>query len=111
MITQRLHGRIRTCTCTWTAPPQHPTTLITPITSSPLRAGMYVWLRLPAGVDDVAFCQRLVADTGIALSPGRGFGPGGAGFVRVALVQPEGVLAAAAEKIAAAMRAAKAALA
>ncbi|KAG2439647.1 hypothetical protein HXX76_004997 [Chlamydomonas incerta] len=75
------------------------------------KACMYVWLRLPAGVDDVAFCQRLVADTGIALSPGRGFGPGGAGFVRVALVQPEGVLAAAAEKIAAAMRAAKAALA
>lgn len=60
------------------------------------RAAMYLWLRLPAGVDDMQYCKRLVAQTGVALAPGRGFGPGGFGFVRVALVQPEGVLQAAA---------------
>ncbi|KXZ45825.1 hypothetical protein GPECTOR_50g619 [Gonium pectorale] len=66
-------------------------------------AGMYLWLKLPDGVDDVSFCQRLVAQSGVALSPGQGFGPGGRGYVRVALVQPEEVLATCAAKIIAAM--------
>jgi aspartate/methionine/tyrosine aminotransferase len=53
-----------------------------------------------------------VSATGIALSPGRGFGPGGVGFVRFALVQPEAVLQQAAEtvgKFAESLRAAHAA--
>ncbi|MER3443268.1 MAG: succinyldiaminopimelate aminotransferase [Meiothermus sp.] len=58
------------------------------------RACMYLWDRLPAGLamDDLEFCQRLVAETGVALNPGRSFGPGGVGHVRFALVQPEPVL-------------------
>lgn len=66
---------------------------------------MYLWIRLPPGAagdggdDDVAFCRGLVASTGVALSPGQGFGPGGRGFVRVALVQPEPVLEACAERM------------
>ncbi|KAF8061968.1 dapL [Scenedesmus sp. PABB004] len=66
------------------------------------RACMYVWARLPDGVaggDDVAFCEQLVAATGVALAPGRGFGPGGAGHVRFALVRPEGELRAAAAAV------------
>lgn len=64
-------------------------------------AGMYIWAKLPdgLGVDDLEFCQQLVAETGIALSPGRGFGPGGMGYVRFALVQPEAVLQRAAETV------------
>lgn len=62
---------------------------------------MYVWAKLPEGlgVDDLQFCQQLVAATGIAISPGRGFGPGGVGYVRFALVQPEAVLQQAAETV------------
>lgn len=42
--------------------------------------GMYLWGRLPQGCpDDLTFCQQLVAEEGVALSPGRGFGPGGHG--------------------------------
>ncbi|EFJ53276.1 aspartate aminotransferase [Volvox carteri f. nagariensis] len=68
-------------------------------------AGMYLWIRLPPGVDDdVAFCQHLVSYTGVALSPGQGFGPGGRGYVRVALVAREEALEEAAGRIAAAMR-------
>lgn len=64
-------------------------------------ACMYVWAKLPDGLtDDLDFCKRLVAETGVALAPGRGFGPGGRGHVRFALVQPEEVLVAAADKIA-----------
>jgi hypothetical protein len=62
---------------------------------------MYIWAKLPdgLGVDDLEFCQQLVAATGIALSCGRGFGPGGVGYVRFALVQPEAVLHEAAETV------------
>ena len=54
----------------------------------------YLWARLPEGlpVNDLEFCLGLVASTGVALSPGRSFGPGGVGYVRFALVQPEEVL-------------------
>lgn len=41
----------------------------------------------------------MVAATGIAISCGRGFGPGGVGYVRFALVQPEAVLQKAAEAV------------
>ncbi len=59
----------------------------------PPAPGMYLWVKLPADLpDDMAFCLALVQHTGIAISPGRGFGPGGFGYVRFALVQPEGVL-------------------
>ncbi len=70
----------------------------------PSTPGMYLWLRLPPGVDDVAFCRTLVARYGVALSPGQGFGPGGRGRVRVALVRDEGVLVECAERIAKAMK-------
>lgn len=63
--------------------------------------GMYVWAKLPEGlgVDDLQFSQQLGADTGIAISPGRGFGPGGTGHVRFALVQPEDVLEGAGRRV------------
>lgn len=64
---------------------------------------MYVWAKLPRELDgvmdDLQFCQQLVAETGLALSPGQGFGPGGVGHVRFALVQPVEVLTAAAQTL------------
>ena len=72
--------------------------------SSPL-ATMYLWVKLPIDLpngwanDSIAFCTALVADTGVALSPGRGFGDCGEGYVRFALVQPPAVVEAAIQKI------------
>jgi len=61
---------------------------------------MYLWAKLPPGfTDDTAFCLALLAATGVALSPGSGFGPGGAGHVRFALVRDESVLLEAAKSI------------
>lgn len=52
-------------------------------------ATMYVWARLPASWSGTSmeFCTQLVETTGVALSPGSGFGRGGEGYVRVALVR------------------------
>lgn len=44
--------------------------------------GLYVWLRVE---DDLAAAERLLA-AGIVVSPGRAFGPGGEGHLRLALV-------------------------
>ncbi len=65
------------------------------------QACMYLWAALPVGLglNDLEFAKDLVAQTGVALSPGRAFGPGGVGYIRFALVQPEAVLREAAEKI------------
>ncbi len=64
-------------------------------------ATMYVWAPLPPGWsgNSLEFCQQLVASTGVALSPGSGFGQGGEGYVRFALVQEPAILAVAAQKI------------
>lgn len=47
----------------------------------------FVWVGL-RGDDDVAFAERLLAEHGVAVAPGSGFGAGGAGFIRISLVHP-----------------------
>jgi aspartate/methionine/tyrosine aminotransferase len=54
---------------------------------------LYLWLELPpaaraAGLDAEGFCARLLEATGVCLTPGNGFGEGGEGHVRLALVHP-----------------------
>lgn len=57
------------------------------------KATMYIWAKLPDHLpqqwskNSIDFCTSLVANTGVALAPGRGFGPSGEGYVRIALVQ------------------------
>ena len=45
-------------------------------------AGIYLWVAVG---DDVVVSERLLKD-GILVTPGRGFGPGGEGYIRLALV-------------------------
>ena len=65
-------------------------------------ATMYVWAKLPEpwAIDSVKFCSELVQSTGVAASPGAGFGKSGEGYVRFALVESPEVLAEAVRKIA-----------
>ena len=65
-------------------------------------ATLYLWAKLPEKWqhDSMKFCMELVKQTGVALSPGAGFGSHGEGYVRFALVQPTQVLQEAVQKIA-----------
>ena len=65
------------------------------------KATMYVWAKLPSPWENNSreFCTQLVEKTGVAASPGVGFGKAGEGYVRFALVQDPKVLEIAAEKI------------
>jgi aspartate/methionine/tyrosine aminotransferase len=54
---------------------------------------LYHWLPVPAaararGMDSESFCAALLEATGVCLTPGNGFGPGGEGWQRLALVHP-----------------------
>jgi len=65
---------------------------------------LYLWLQLPPhararGLDSESFCAALLEATGVALTPGHGFGPGGEGWARLALVHPAEQLEAGAARI------------
>jgi alanine-synthesizing transaminase len=56
------------------------------------RGTMFVWAPIPAAYEEhrsLDFCKLLVAEAKVAVSPGVGFGPGGEGYVRFALVENE----------------------
>ena len=60
------------------------------------RGTMFVWAKLPGGrTDSRAFCEELMEQAGVIVTPGASFGPHGEGYVRMALVlPPEGLQAA-----------------
>ncbi|WP_009632356.1 LL-diaminopimelate aminotransferase [Synechocystis sp. PCC 7509] len=64
-------------------------------------ATMYIWAKLPApwSSNSIEFCTHLVEATGVAASPGAGFGKFGEGYVRFALVHEPAILKVAAHKI------------
>ena len=65
---------------------------------------LYLWLELPPQALERSwssedFCAALLEATGVALTPGNGFGPGGEGWLRLALVHPVAELEAGAARI------------
>jgi aspartate/methionine/tyrosine aminotransferase len=65
------------------------------------QATMYVWAKLPPGWESrsIEFCTQLVRQTGVAASPGAGFGKSGEGYVRFALVHQPEILKIAVDRI------------
>jgi alanine-synthesizing transaminase len=56
------------------------------------RGTMFAWAPIPEPYRDlgsVEFASMLVRDAQVAVSPGVGFGPGGEGYVRFALIENE----------------------
>ena len=56
------------------------------------RGTMFVWAKIPeqySDMDSLEFSSHLVKECDLATSPGVGFGPGGEGHVRFALIENE----------------------
>ncbi|MBW4686956.1 MAG: LL-diaminopimelate aminotransferase [Komarekiella atlantica HA4396-MV6] len=66
------------------------------------KATMYIWAKLPSlwSQNSIEFCTQLVKQTGVAASPGAGFGKSGEGYVRFALVHEPPLLEIAVKRIA-----------
>jgi aminotransferase len=56
----------------------------------------FVWLPLPEGLT----AERLLEEHRVAVAPGEGFGPSGAGWARISLAVPDEVIEAGAERLA-----------
>ena len=53
------------------------------------KASLYVWAKIPAPyTDSIDFCDQLLHETGVSITPGVVYGPSGAGYVRISLVTP-----------------------
>ena len=54
------------------------------------KAGMFVWAKIPepwAQMGSIEFSMKLLQEGGVAVSPGRGFGEEGEGYLRLAIVE------------------------
>ena len=54
------------------------------------KAGMFVWAKIPepwAQMGSIDFSMKLLDEGGVAVSPGRGFGEEGEGYLRMAIVE------------------------
>jgi aspartate/methionine/tyrosine aminotransferase len=60
--------------------------------------GLYLWLEAPGG-DAWAFARRVAEEAGALVSPGDFYGPRSAGYVRIAMVQPDDRLALVAKRL------------
>ncbi len=59
---------------------------------APPKGTMFLWADIPdayAHLGSLEFASKLVNEAGVATSPGEGFGPGGEGHVRFALIENE----------------------
>ncbi len=54
------------------------------------KAGMFIWAKIPepwSEMGSIDFAMKLLDEGGVAVSPGRGFGEDGEGFLRLAIVE------------------------
>ena len=50
------------------------------------KATMYLWVPCPPGVGSTDFALSVLQQTGVVVTPGNAFGPGGEGYVRISLI-------------------------
>ena len=66
----------------------------------PSTATFYVWCRIPGSEAAAAYCQRALAEIGVVVTPGTGFGSGGEGWFRISLTAAEADLEEGARRLA-----------
>lgn len=55
----------------------------------PPKGTIYVWAPVPEGQTSVGFCERLLEEASVVVSPGSFYGPAGEGFFRISLTTPD----------------------
>jgi LL-diaminopimelate aminotransferase len=56
----------------------------------PPRSTIYVWAPVPAGFESsAAYCEHVIEQTGVVLTPGAVYGPAGEGWFRISLTTPD----------------------
>jgi LL-diaminopimelate aminotransferase len=61
---------------------------------------IYIWAPVPAGFDGAAsYCEHVLEEAAVVISPGGAYGPNGEGFFRISLTTPDDRLTEAVERL------------
>jgi LL-diaminopimelate aminotransferase len=67
---------------------------------TPPRATIYIWAPVPAGFATAAeYCEHVLEEAAVVISPGGAYGPNGEGFFRISLTAPEDRLLEAVQRL------------
>ena len=66
---------------------------------TPPKATFYLWIPVPRQYTSIDLTARFLAEAGVVVTPGNGFGDPGEGYFRIALTQEEKRLSEAVERI------------
>jgi LL-diaminopimelate aminotransferase len=66
----------------------------------PPKGTIYIWAPIPPGFESsAAYCEHVLDQAGVVISPGDAYGPSGAGFFRISLTTPDDRLLEAVERL------------
>jgi LL-diaminopimelate aminotransferase len=66
---------------------------------TPPKGTIYVWAPVPEGHTSASYCEMVLEESGVVVSPGGSYGPNGEGFFRISLTVPDERLAEAVERL------------
>jgi LL-diaminopimelate aminotransferase len=65
----------------------------------PPKGTIYVWAPVPRGHSSASYCELVLEESGVVVSPGSAYGPNGEGFFRISLTVPDERLSEALERL------------
>jgi LL-diaminopimelate aminotransferase len=66
---------------------------------APPKGTIYIWAPVPEGHTSASYCELVLEESGVVLSPGGAYGPNGEGFFRISLTVPDERLGEAVERL------------
>ena len=69
------------------------------VTVTPPQGTIYVWAPVPEGHTSASYCEMVLEESGVVVSPGGAYGPNGEGFFRISLTIDDERLAEAVERL------------
>jgi LL-diaminopimelate aminotransferase len=63
------------------------------------KATFYIWAKVPKGYNSADFCEKLIEEQGIVVTPGSGFGEEGEGYFRISITINKERIAEAIERL------------
>jgi LL-diaminopimelate aminotransferase len=66
---------------------------------TPPKGTIYVWAPVPEGYTSESYCEKVLEESAVVVSPGGAYGPNGEGFFRISLTLEDERLAEAVERL------------
>ena len=66
---------------------------------TPPKGTIYVWAPVPEGHSSASYCELVLEESGVVISPGAAYGPNGEGWFRISLTVPDERLSEAVERM------------